>query len=275
MNIQYNKQKLETALADIYTLTKTPISIFDKNFNFVITSREGNMTDFCNIIRSTETGKKACFLSDENGCAKCKTLGKSFSYVCHAFVEETVTPIFFENEIVGYIIFGQYKTSDQREKILLYAEEKGLNKDALLSAYDNLTVLTERQINAVCNILKNCILGFYLIDAVSVSPETLPDRIADFINVNLNKKLTAEVLCEHFLINKKQLYGHIKDAFNCSLKDFITAKRIELAKKLLVTTDFSVARICEKCGFSDYNNFIQRFKKEVGLTPLRFKKSNQ
>ena len=275
MNIQYNKQKLERALADIFALIKTPISIFDKNFNFVTTYDGGGMTDFCTIVRSSQSGKLACKLSDERACEKCKKTGKSFSYECHAFVKETITPILFESEVIGYIIFGQYKTENSHEKVSLYAKENGLDEDALLSAYDKLTVLSERQIDAVCNILKNCILGFYLIDAVKVSSDSMPDKLANFIALNLGEKLTAQVLCEHFLINKKQLYSIFAEKFNCSVKDYILAKRIEKAKDLLKNSDLSVSQIAESCGFADYNNFIQRFKLLVGETPLRYKKSKE
>ena len=80
---------------------------------------------------------------------------------------------------------------------------------------------------------------------------------------------------KNFLINKKQLYSIFAEKFNCSVKDYILAKRIEKAKDLLKNSDLSVSQIAESCGFADYNNFIQRFKLLVGETPLRYKKSKE
>lgn len=271
MNIQYNKQKLETMLEDVFTLIKTPISIFDKDFNFVTTYKKGVMTDYCTLIRSTTQGQNACASSDRTACERCKKTGESFSYQCHGLVGETVTPITFENQVIGYIIFGQYRVGDKQDEVLSYAEKNGLDSETLLRYYKDLTVLDQKQITAVCNILKNCTLGFYLSDAVSVSPDGVVDKIEKFIDENLTEKLTAEVLCSQFLLNKKQLYAIFKERFDLSVKDFITTKRINKAKHLL-KNGYSVSAVAERCGFSDYNNFIQRFKKEVGTTPLKYKK---
>lgn len=58
------------------------------------------------------------------------------------------------------------------------------------------------------------------------------------------------------------------------LFDFITSQRIEMAKGLLRTTDIPLTQISADCGFSDYNYFSRVFKKQVGLSPLKYKKIN-
>lgn len=53
--------------------------------------------------------------------------------------------------------------------------------------------------------------------------------------------------------------------------DYIISVRVEHAKRLLETTEKSVAEISEECGFSSGNYFSTVFKKCVSLTPKEYR----
>ena len=274
MDIMYDKSEIDKVLADIYRLIKLPISLFDKDMKLLTTPKIGKMTDYCNFIRANG-GTKGCINSDETGCQKCLESGKSMTYRCHAGICETITPLKFENLVIGYIIFGQYRLTDETEEILSYARRNDLDENLLLKHYENLTVLDEDMIDSICRVLQSCILGFYLKNAVSVVRSELSNKIKDYIENSVGEKLTVEKLCAKFFINKKQLYSLFKRNFGKTVKQYLFDTQIAKAKHLLSSSDISVTEVAEKAGFSDYNNFIQRFKKEVGLTPLRYRKSLQ
>ena len=59
------------------------------------------------------------------------------------------------------------------------------------------------------------------------------------------------------------------------LSSYITEKRIELAKKLLVTTDRTLAEIGEQAGFSNNPYFHRQFKKLTGMTPTTYREQNR
>ncbi|MEE1198283.1 MAG: helix-turn-helix transcriptional regulator [Acutalibacteraceae bacterium] len=56
---------------------------------------------------------------------------------------------------------------------------------------------------------------------------------------------------------------------------FILKIRIERAKELLDFTDKSIADIAESSGFQDQNYFARIFKKQVGLSPTQYRKSEK
>lgn len=273
MDIKYNKEKLKQILFDVYQLLKTPISIFDRDFVYV-TSYPSNeyLTEYCTIIREDSARYEKCMNSDGMACAKCKKSGEGFSYLCHGNVLETITPIRFENLIIGYIIFGQYRMDSKEAEVLKYAEENGIRKDNFLSAYKNLTKLSSKQVEATCNILQSCILRFWLSDAITLSNNDLTEKIQSFIASNPEEKITAELLCRNFFISKQQLYRIFRQNFNMTVKEYVLDKKLEKAKLLLKTSELSVTEIANKTGFPDYNNFIQRFKNSVGTTPLKYRK---
>lgn len=51
--------------------------------------------------------------------------------------------------------------------------------------------------------------------------------------------------------------------------------RIQVAKRLLLSTDYSINEIATKCGFNYYHLFHNVFKKNTGMTPFEFKKNNR
>ncbi|MNI97083.1 Arabinose operon regulatory protein [compost metagenome] len=58
------------------------------------------------------------------------------------------------------------------------------------------------------------------------------------------------------------------------LVDYLTARRIKQACRLLSTTDLPVERIGITVGFPNASYFNQLFKKSLGTTPLKYRKSN-
>ncbi len=51
--------------------------------------------------------------------------------------------------------------------------------------------------------------------------------------------------------------------------------RMQVAKRLLISTDYSINEIATKCGFNYYHLFHNIFKKTTGMTPFEFKKNNR
>lgn len=48
---------------------------------------------------------------------------------------------------------------------------------------------------------------------------------------------------------------------------YLTNIRMEQAKKLLLSTDLSIAEVSERSGYGDYRVFTKVFKKSEGVTP--------
>ena len=102
--------------------------------------------------------------------------------------------------------------------------------------------------------------------------DELAGKIKEYVAQNLHLPLTVDDLCKTFYVGRRQVYEIFKQNFGCSVKKYALDKKIERAKTLLRTTDQSVQLVAEQCGFSDYNNFIQRFKSQTGKTPVAYRK---
>ncbi len=71
-------------------------------------------------------------------------------------------------------------------------------------------------------------------------------------------------------ISPQYLSSYFSKQIGTPLKNYVQAKKIALAKDLLVK-GVDVTRTCYECGFNDCSYFIKIFKKYVGTTPMAYR----
>jgi YesN/AraC family two-component response regulator len=95
--------------------------------------------------------------------------------------------------------------------------------------------------------------------------------ILDYINRNLDEKITLDLLQQNFYVNKYYLCHIFKMNTGFTVLEYITYKRIMKAKELL-TSGASVLDVAHNVGFGDYSNFYKAFKKITGYSPKQYVK---
>ena len=53
---------------------------------------------------------------------------------------------------------------------------------------------------------------------------------------------------------------------------YLTNVRMENAKRLLLSTDLSVAEVADRSGYADYRVFTKAFKKAENVTPSQYRR---
>lgn len=94
-----------------------------------------------------------------------------------------------------------------------------------------------------------------------------------YIDQNFRTISSLNELADQLFVTREYLSRRFSHDVGISLNRYITLKRIEYAKYLLRNGD-SLDSICEKCGWNDYSYFIYQFRKETGVTPAKYAKSN-
>ena len=97
-------------------------------------------------------------------------------------------------------------------------------------------------------------------------PETPEYRIIRYINQNLNKHITLDLLCKQFYTSKSQLCRMIKHATGTSVGHYITVKRLTKAQQLLLAGE-QPTHVFSRCGFNDYSVFYRAYVKHFGHAP--------
>lgn len=82
---------------------------------------------------------------------------------------------------------------------------------------------------------------------------------------------SATHVAEAFGMERANFSRYFKRHTGSTFVDYVSTLRIELARKLLVTTDLSLNEIVRRVGYSDASAFIRKFRKHIGVTPATYR----
>ncbi|MDR0814020.1 MAG: helix-turn-helix domain-containing protein [Oscillospiraceae bacterium] len=110
-------------------------------------------------------------------------------------------------------------------------------------------------------------------DLAQVKHSDVVFKITNHIKQNCATKLTLDSLAKKVYLSKSYLSSVFKQETGMSLTSYITKVRIEKSKRLLLEENLSLSLIATQCGFNDQSYFTKTFKKVVGVSPKKFKKT--
>ncbi|MFJ5711704.1 helix-turn-helix domain-containing protein [Streptomyces sp. NPDC093105] len=96
-------------------------------------------------------------------------------------------------------------------------------------------------------------------------------RVIDEMHANLGQELTIDDMARTAMFSKFHFTRVFRDVTGTSPGRFLSALRLQEAKRLLLETEFSVADISSQVGYSSVGTFSSRFKSCVGVSPSMFR----
>jgi len=96
--------------------------------------------------------------------------------------------------------------------------------------------------------------------------KTIEERLCDTM-------LSLDTLAEWCGVSASYLSRYFKQRMDCTPMAYVENARMDIAKQYLVTTDYTLDEILEKSGYIDKSNFIRKFKKREGMTPMSYRKA--
>ena len=106
-------------------------------------------------------------------------------------------------------------------------------------------------------------------------PQKNQDRILTmlaFIQENYSEKLTLEDIADSAAVSTRECLRCFRDSIHQSPMEYLIEYRVQMAKKLLDTTDLSITDIALRCGFNSNSYFTKIFHRSCGKTPNAYRK---
>jgi len=145
--------------------------------------------------------------------------------------------------------------------LILYLIEKYNGREAAMYCAKILQIDIDRKSQSV----------FILFEGQKNHPDNEIKKIQEFIESNINNKISIESLSSKFNISKRSLIRRFKKATNNLPNEYIQRVKIEVAKRDLEIGRKNVNEIMYSVGYSDVKAFRNIFKKVAGLTPKEYK----
>lgn len=266
------KTNIEEILRDFHTVSGMDISVINYDFHTLSLSKCEYET-ICTALHRDARAIDVCKASDIERLTAVKQSLKPLLYTCPFGITEAIVPIIRDNELIGYIMSALGIEKDREEDVIRLACTCDASHSLLIKdQVQKSRKLTSDEMNAYFNMMK--VLAKYIAndDTLISNYESIGQLIKRYIKNNLTRKLTLNDIARNLHCSTVTLTEHFKREFGITINEYITKKRMELAEKLLLSTDKPLREIASMTGFADVEYFSRTFKRYHEISPATWRR---
>lgn len=109
----------------------------------------------------------------------------------------------------------------------------------------------------------------------SAGPKDIVQIIKDYVDKHYMEDISRESLTDVLYFDPDYASRLFRKQTGISFMKYVTQKRLGEAKKLLKETTMPISTVASKVGYDNFSYFTRVFKKEVGVTPIRYRTTIQ
>lgn len=99
----------------------------------------------------------------------------------------------------------------------------------------------------------------------------LTSKAKKFMQDNIDLDIRLDDIAKEMNLSKFHFTRIFKEESHFSPHTYLVVKRLEKAKQEL-QKGVNICQVAQNCGFSDQSHFTKKFKKYLGITPLKYQK---
>lgn len=273
--INYDTDKLDCLLKDFFNATGINMDFYTEEFTSLSGNSNRENIGYCKCIHSTTAGNGRCMMSDAELLSKCKASKCPQMHTCHAGLVDVAVPIIHNENIMGYVIFGQIRTETDFSPMEDYVMKLGLDINEMRDLYEVIPIFDNNKINSILNIATMLAKHIMLENMLRPDYDRVLDAAVSYIEKNLEKYLGVHDIARNTNSSKTVLYDRFRSAFDCTVSEYVNLRRIERSAELLKHSDMSIEDISQKVGFSGASYYCKIFKKHMGISPFKYRRSEK
>ena len=273
-----DKSKLDMLIGDFHTVTGMEISILDADFHS-IAIRRCPYKNLCSYLHTAASALDVCKASDIERLLEARQTGEPLLYTCPAGITEVIVPVVSGEKTAAYLFSSMGVASDRisdgeiLERSLSIAPR--LNADTLTEYISRFKHLNDGELSAHFRLLKLLSEHIASDEGLLSGEESIGTLIKIYIKSHLTRKLTLSDISWNLHCSTVTLTEHFKKEFGITIMEYVTKKRMQLAERLLITTDKTLGEIALMSGFSDVEYFSRVFKRYHSTPPGEWRKDNK
>ena len=271
-----NIPELERLLYDFYQVSGMEVAIVDSKLHNLFANRVPGK-NYCAAIHKSAKCLEICINSDREHLQQVFESRRLLTYVCPFGIFEAIAPIMKNGEVEAYLFFamGMEDREGCDELPLRRATElsPALDADYLRQCIIEIPHYSRKRLEAYADLL--LIMAEYIEknDLLADHNKTLGELIKLYVKKNLNNKITLADMSWNLHCSTVTLTEHFKKEFGITIRQYVTQKRMEQAKEMLLNTTMPIGDIATMCGFPDVEYFSRTFKSSYGISPNRWRKT--
>ncbi|MCM3671129.1 response regulator [Mesobacillus maritimus] len=150
---------------------------------------------------------------------------------------------------------------------------KPIGKKKLIEAVEEAVKVLEKQVRVG---MIERVVDEKIVDAntkMTSTKDTIKKAI-HYIDQHLKDELSLKEVASHVHLNPSYFSALFKEQVELNFSEYVTRRRIQRAKELVVSTNLPIGEIAEEVGYKTSKYFIKLFKEYEGITPSAYRKTS-
>lgn len=114
---------------------------------------------------------------------------------------------------------------------------------------------------------------------LDIAPQTGHQKSYDmqrtliYIQEHFKDNPTLSEVASLLSFNERYFCKRFKEYTGMTYKEYLRQKKLQYARRLIISTSLPIIEVCEKCGYNTQSHFNREFHSEYGISPLALRKS--
>ena len=234
---------------------------------------EGNCR-FCQLMQNRFFSLERCLRLDREKQALSRKTGRCQSYLCHAHLWEAIMPVISEGKVLGYVMFGQFRSTEALPGDLAEKTRSRRELAELKKAFRELPYLSAEGMENLTGLME--LLVDYIVrrELVTTGGDRLYRSIVRCIEENLTAPLKISTVARKVGRSVSTVSHFLQKHAGTSFKKLVIEKRLAYAEQLLKERgELSIGEVAEMVGIQDRYYFSRLYRKYRGITPGGFRRA--
>lgn len=233
---------------------------------------EGNCR-FCQLMQNRFFSLERCLRLDREKQTLSRKTGRCQSYLCHAHLWEAIMPVISEGKVLGYVMFGQFRSTETLPGDLAEKTRSRRELSELKKAFRELPYLSAEGMENLTGLME--LLVDYIVrrELVTTGGDRLYRSIVRCIEENLTAPLKISTVARKVGRSVSTVSHFLQNHAGTSFKKLLIEKRLAYAEQLLKERgELSIGEVAEMVGIQDRYYFSRLYRKYRGTTPGKFRR---
>jgi AraC-like DNA-binding protein len=254
-------------------LTGVRIAYFDPEGRPLRVGLQKPGTGFCACVRGRLGLNALCVTQDARKQRECALHRRTLTYRCHAGLYESITPVFAEGTLLGYVMIGQIRGNALMHSTLRQKCHSKADWSILKREFETLPLVSAKQRDSIVFLFRTLVDNIVLRNLVTLRKNLLLARALAFINERLESSVRISEVAHHCGRSVSAVSHLFTRELGRSFREEIIRRRLDRADELFRgDAELSIKEIAERLAFCDPFYFSRIYKKYRGYPPSKMKR---
>lgn len=249
------------------------ITFFTADVVEVRTGENKGHCRYCKLLRTKLGCELLCRNLDRQKQIQALHEKRLVSYQCHGGMMEAVLPVFTVDKLVGYIMIGQFRTTDNCPAKYRNVWKKGYNNDWLYEAFLDAPYYPKKNLRDIFGMFELIVDSIVANHLIATKTASSIEKLISYIDQNPQINLTLSQAADMMYRSPSSISHEFKRTTGVNFKKYLILKKLKKADELMSNNEgLKIHEVARKVGYCDPYLFSRIYKKYRHHSPNQFRR---